>query len=133
MKNKFHLCLKKFLRKLNKFIKEKIYKHKKLIKYESIIHVLNTSDPLYELPKAIKDWNEEIRCKLFSMVESIALDEEVGDDSFEWLMININKYNITTKSFRRKLKPIEPEKNMLKNLESMENISQVGEQQIELA
>ena len=110
MKNKFHLSLKKFLRKLNKFIKEKVYKHKKLIKYESIIHLLNTSDPLYELPKAVKDWNEEIRIRLFSTTESIPLDEEVGDDSFEWLMVNINKYNINTKSFRRRLKPIEPEK-----------------------
>lgn len=133
MKNKFHLSLKKFLRKLNKFIKEKVYKHKKLIKYESIIHLLNTSDPLYELPKAVKDWNEEIRIRLFSTTESIALDEEVGDDSFEWLMVNINKYNINTKSFRRRLKSIEPEKYAKKNQEQIENMSQVGEKQIELA
>jgi hypothetical protein len=63
------------------------------------------------MPETMKMWNIEIRKKIFCVAQKIALETNVADECLEWLMININKYNIDTKSYRwKKAKPIQIKK-----------------------
>jgi hypothetical protein len=102
VKNKFYCGMRKFIRKLNKFLREHSRRYKKEVKYESIMRILDANECFVELPEAVRGWNSSIRGRIVELTLKSIREQEFTEPEIDELTEDINRFNLHTRSYKTK-------------------------------
>jgi hypothetical protein len=102
VKNRFYGRLRKTLRKLNRASKNLARKFKKELKYESITRIIDASEGLFRLMSPLREEGFGLSRRILSLAEES--DEEMSCSRAEDMILEINKFNMATRSYKSKKK-----------------------------